>query len=88
MFRGEKLGKGKRVTIPSCVVKKIREHFPEQNGQYIGFKTAFESMQDLCNSSINLKDGTNMYHNYTLKAKEKNNHQCIPIINTTCTYSA
>lgn len=43
-----KLGKGKKVTIPSCVVTKIREHFQEQCGQYIGFRTAFDSMQDLC----------------------------------------
>ena len=24
--------------IPSCVVKVVREKFPEENGQYVGFR--------------------------------------------------
>lgn len=47
MFRGEKLGKGKRVVIPACVVRKIRLTFPEPDGQYTGFQTAFDSTQDM-----------------------------------------
>jgi len=29
---------GNRVVIPACVVKKIRERYPEENGLYIGFQ--------------------------------------------------
>ena len=47
MFRGEKLGKGKRVVIPSCVIRKIRDHFPEPDGQYTGFKNVIHSLSDL-----------------------------------------
>ncbi|KAF0758741.1 P2X purinoceptor 7-like [Aphis craccivora] len=32
------IGKGNRVVIPSCVVKKIRERYPEENGLYVGFQ--------------------------------------------------
>lgn len=32
------LGSGNRVVIPSCVVCKIRNHYPELNGQYTGFR--------------------------------------------------
>ena len=35
---GKNLGKGIRVTIPSCVVKKIRKSFPEPSNIYTGFK--------------------------------------------------
>lgn len=34
----EKLGKGKRLVIPACVVKKIRLMFPDPNDNYVGFK--------------------------------------------------
>ena len=34
----ERLGKGCRVVIPVCVVRKIREVFPDSNGNYTGFK--------------------------------------------------
>ena len=47
MFRGVMLGKGKRVVIPACVVRKIGFTFPEPNGQYTGFQTAFDSTQDM-----------------------------------------
>ncbi|KAL4142153.1 hypothetical protein QTP88_004670 [Uroleucon formosanum] len=32
------IGKGNRVIVPSCVVKIIREHHPEENGLYVGFQ--------------------------------------------------
>ena len=32
------LGRRIRVTLPSCVVNKIRSTFPSPDGQYIGFK--------------------------------------------------
>lgn len=32
------IGFRKRVVIPSCVIKKIRQCFPEVNGKYVGFK--------------------------------------------------
>ena len=34
----EILGKGKRIVVPSCVVKEIRNTFPEASGKYVGFK--------------------------------------------------
>ncbi|XP_022181887.1 P2X purinoceptor 7-like [Myzus persicae] len=34
------MGKGNRVVLPSCVVRKIREEYPEQNGIYVGFKNS------------------------------------------------
>ncbi|XP_057310654.1 uncharacterized protein LOC130648616 [Hydractinia symbiolongicarpus] len=33
-----KLGKGCRVVIPACVVRKIMEEFPDSDGKYTGFK--------------------------------------------------
>jgi P2X purinoceptor 7 len=32
------LGRGNRKVAPSCVVKKIRRHFPSATGQYMGFR--------------------------------------------------
>jgi hypothetical protein len=46
MLKGEKLGKGNQVVIPSCFVKTIRDAFPEDDGDYTGFKVAVESVQD------------------------------------------
>jgi len=34
------LGKKRRRVIPACVVKTIRETFPEDDGDYVGFKEA------------------------------------------------
>jgi len=34
------MGKGNRVVFPSCVVRKIREEYSEQNGIYVGFKNS------------------------------------------------
>ena len=31
------LGRGNRIPIPSCVVRKIREMYPEPDGNYMGF---------------------------------------------------
>ncbi|XP_034084673.1 P2X purinoceptor 7 [Gymnodraco acuticeps] len=32
------LGRGIRVVIPSCVVRRIRQEFPDLAGQYVGFR--------------------------------------------------
>jgi hypothetical protein len=32
------LGKGNRIPIPHCVTKKIRERYPEPDGNYMGFQ--------------------------------------------------
>ena len=34
-----RIGKGVRRVIPSCVVKLIREVFPSPDGQYVGFQS-------------------------------------------------
>ena len=34
------LGKNKRKVIPSCVVHAIRTKYPQQEGEYVGFKAA------------------------------------------------
>ena len=34
------LGKKNRRVIPACVVKAIRHEFPDETGQYAGFKEA------------------------------------------------
>ena len=47
MLRGKKLGKGKRVIFPSCVVDAVGRKFPEPSGDYTGVKSALESITDL-----------------------------------------
>ena len=32
------LGRGERIRIPSCVLDKIREHWPDVSGKYMGHK--------------------------------------------------
>lgn len=36
------LGKKNRVVLPSCAVNKIRETFPSNSGQYVGFLPALQ----------------------------------------------
>lgn len=45
--RGQPLGRKKRITLPSCVVAKIRKTFPETNNEYEGFKDASDSESDI-----------------------------------------
>jgi hypothetical protein len=33
-----KLGQKKRTPVPSCIVSKVREMYPSDNGEYVGFK--------------------------------------------------
>ncbi|XP_071160816.1 P2X purinoceptor 7-like [Mytilus edulis] len=48
MLKGENLGKGRRVVIPSCVVKDIRDSFPENNNDYTGFQAAIDVRELFC----------------------------------------
>jgi hypothetical protein len=32
------LGRNQRRTVPACVVRKLRERFPEKDGNYVPFK--------------------------------------------------
>ncbi|XP_043922121.1 P2X purinoceptor 7-like [Protopterus annectens] len=41
MYDNKKLGYGHRVVIPSCVVNSIRQRFPSEENDYVGFQ-AFE----------------------------------------------
>ena len=47
MWKGERLGKGIRVVIPSYVVLAIRNRFPVPNNSYTGFRSVVEDMRDL-----------------------------------------
>jgi hypothetical protein len=47
MMLGGKLGRVKRLVIPSCVVKLVRDNFSEVDGQYTGIKIVIESVHDL-----------------------------------------
>jgi hypothetical protein len=40
------LGKNNRIVIPSCVIKSIREEYPEADGIYTGYKQAPEHDAD------------------------------------------
>lgn len=50
MFMGEQLGKGYRMTIPSCDVKKIRNISQSKINSISVSEKPYDSMQDLCNS--------------------------------------
>lgn len=47
---GEQLGKGYRMTIPSCDVKKIRNISQSKINSISVSEKPYDSMQDLCNS--------------------------------------
>jgi hypothetical protein len=32
------MGKGNRMVVPACVVKLVREKWPEESGEYTGHK--------------------------------------------------
>ncbi|KAE9524465.1 hypothetical protein AGLY_015186 [Aphis glycines] len=42
------IGKGNRIVIPSCVVNKIRQKYPEQDGCYVGYKSCTLGKMVLC----------------------------------------
>ncbi|XP_043918790.1 P2X purinoceptor 7-like [Protopterus annectens] len=37
IFENRRLGRGNRVVIPACVVSRIRQKFPEDDNEYVGF---------------------------------------------------
>lgn len=37
-LKGQPLGRGNRIALPSCVVWAVRDAFPSPTGQYAGFK--------------------------------------------------
>lgn len=39
---GEKRGKNNRVRIPSCTLDEIRKKWPDDKGQYVGFREAVQ----------------------------------------------
>jgi hypothetical protein len=41
------LGKGWRIPIPECVVKAVRNRWPSQDGQYMGFIPGTEGKADI-----------------------------------------
>jgi hypothetical protein len=45
------LGKGIRRVIPSCVVRTIRESYPEADGQYTGFRVT-EDGEEILDSEV------------------------------------
>ncbi len=36
-LKGERLGRGNRAVLPSCVVWAVRNAFPSPTGEYVGF---------------------------------------------------
>jgi hypothetical protein len=44
---GKRLGKNNRVRLPACVVKLIRQKWPEPSGVYVGFKISDEEHMSL-----------------------------------------
>ena len=40
--RGQPLGRGVRVILPRCVISKIRQQYPDNNGLYTGFQPAHD----------------------------------------------
>ena len=47
-FIHSRLGKGVRKVIPSCVVSKIREVYPSEDGKYTGYKDGDEVPEMTC----------------------------------------
>jgi hypothetical protein len=42
-----KMGKGNRVVTPACVVKQIRDTWPSIDGQYTGFHSRHNALEDI-----------------------------------------
>ena len=40
--QGRCMGPGVRVVLPACIVQLTRKHFPEESGQYTGFRDVTE----------------------------------------------
>ena len=63
--RGQKMGRGVRVVLPSCIVQMIRKAFPEENpGDYKGFKEVIE-VDELLE-----EDYWGQHQGYTLTARQ------------------
>jgi FAD synthase len=45
--KGKKLGKGRRLQTPPCVVRLIRQKWPTQSGIYTGFVSTLNSIDTL-----------------------------------------
>ncbi|KAK0132473.1 hypothetical protein N1851_002425 [Merluccius polli] len=47
VLQGERLGRGRRVVLPACVMQAIRQRYPAPDGQYCGHQEAEDAQDDL-----------------------------------------
>ena len=47
VLQGERLGRGYRVVLPTCVVQAIRQKYPAPDGQHCGHQGAEDAQEEL-----------------------------------------